>query len=246
MRGIVALIAIACASLIGLAVYLTIRPADEGPRILELSPAAVVRKEKNAWIQGPENAPVTLVEFSDYQCPACAALHPIVKDTLKRTGDYVQFQQRHYIIPGHNKARIAARAAEAAGRQGKFFDMTDIMFTGQNTWIDQLPSDFRTTVIGYARALTLNLDQFQADLDASDVDRMIDTDVRDANNYGITGTPMFVVNGKMLTRVPRSVDEFVAVLEEARANAPQPSASPSAAASAAASASATPASSAGF
>jgi protein-disulfide isomerase len=234
MRAIIALVSIACASLIGLAVYFAIRPAEEPPRITELHPSATVRKEKGGWILGSQNPEVTLVEYADMQCPACAAINPIIKDALQETGDFVQLQRRHYIINGHNKARIGARALEAAGRQGKFWEMQDIMFTAQEVWIEQLPGAFTDTVVGYARALQLNIDQFRTDMEASSIDQQIDQDIRNANAAGIEATPMLIINGKTITQIPRSKEQLVALLRDARGGTATPTPSPAATATPAA------------
>src|SRR5580704_72720 len=86
------------------------------------------------WTIGSSTAPVTLVEYADFQCPACAAFHPIVKQLLAEDGSKIYFAYRYFPLPQHANAIVADEAAEAAGMQGKFWDMSDLLFTNQLDW----------------------------------------------------------------------------------------------------------------
>ena len=152
--------------------------------------AVLLSNTKNS--QGDPNAPVKIVEFADLQCPACRTAEPIVKSMLEKHKDQVFFVWRYYPLSTHKNARPAARAAEAAAVQGKFWEMTDILFTKQPEWSDK--SDTKDLFAGYAQELGLDVEKFKTDLDASyDI---IDRDFADGNKVGVTSTPTFFINGE--------------------------------------------------
>ena len=86
------------------------------------------------WVKGNRSAPVVLVEYSDFQCPACAASAPLVKQLTEEFGNKIAFVYRHFPLPQHKNAYPAAQAAEAAGKQGKFWEMADLIFANQTKW----------------------------------------------------------------------------------------------------------------
>ena len=152
--------------------------------------AVLLANTKNSI--GDSNAPVKIVEFADLQCPACRSAAPIVKNVLEKHKDQVYFVWRHYPLSTHKNARLAARAAEAAAIQGKFFEMTDILFTKQPEWSEK--SDSKDLFVSYAQEIGLDVEKFKADLDASyDI---IDQDFADGNKVGVSSTPTFFINGE--------------------------------------------------
>lgn len=155
---------------------------------------------------------VTLVEFSDYQCPACGAYYRIVKQLISEFKDSMTFVYRNYPLPQHPNARLAAQAAEAAGRQNKFWEMHDILFTKQSDWSSA--ANVKDVFIQYAGTLQLNTDQFTKDTDASDIKAKIDEDVNDGNAVGINATPTFFLNGEKLEN-PASIDDFRTLIKTA-------------------------------
>ena len=152
--------------------------------------AVLLANTKNSI--GDPNASVKIVEFADLQCPACRSAAPIVKNVLEKRKDQVYFVWRHYPLSTHKNARPAARAAEAAAIQGKFFEMTDILFTKQPEWSEK--SDSKDLFVSYAQEIGLDVEKFKADLDASyDI---IDQDFADGNKVGVSSTPTFFINGE--------------------------------------------------
>ena len=152
--------------------------------------AVLLANTKNSI--GDPNASVKIVEFADLQCPACRSAAPIVKNVLEKRKDQVYFVWRHYPLSTHKNARLAARAAEAAAIQGKFFEMTDILFTKQPEWSEK--SDSKDLFVSYAQEIGLDVEKFKADLDASyDI---IDQDFADGNKVGVSSTPTFFINGE--------------------------------------------------
>ena len=136
---------------------------------------------------------VTVVEFGDYQCPACGAAYPITKQMLSNYGDKITFVFRNYPLPQHANAPEAAQAAEAAASQGKFWEMHDILYATQNDWANL--SDPTSNFVGYAQQLGLNIDTFKQAVQAKQYASVISTDKSDGDTLGISGTPTFYVNG---------------------------------------------------
>ena len=150
---------------------------------------------------------VTLIEYGDFQCPACKSFYPIVSQVEKAYGDDITFQFRHFPLNQlHPHAFEASRAAEAAGKQGKFFEMYDLLYKNQDSWAQV--SSASSIFENYARQLGLNLDQFKADVASEEVAATINADIKAGQEAGATGTPTFVLNGKKLDPNPQSLEEF--------------------------------------
>ncbi len=144
---------------------------------------------------GPADAPVTLEEFGDFQCPPCALLHPVLKDMEKEFGSQLRVIFREFpLAQAHPHAISAARAAEAAGMQGKFWEMHDLIFETQRNW--HTAFDARPTFEGYAAKLGLDMAKFRRDVTSSVVDQRIALDGRRASALGVTGTPTVFMNGR--------------------------------------------------
>jgi protein-disulfide isomerase len=205
-----------CVTLIGVAVFFATRPNAPQARVIPMNEQYTKRVETGAWTKGAENAQVVVTEYADYQCPGCAAMASVVNEVLAKT-DFVKFEFKNYPLAQHNKAKLAARAAESAGRQGKYWDMHNILFANQSTWENQSLTAFKDTVRSYAESLNLQMEQFNADLDDKVLDDLINQDISAGNKVPVTGTPTFVVNGKKLGTLPKTSDEFIALLEAARA-----------------------------
>lgn len=143
-------------------------------------------------VQG--SGPVTLVEFSDFQCPACLAVQAPLKEMLKKFDGKVQFVYRYFPLTQiHKNAQMSAQAAEAAGLQGKFWEMHDKLFETQNEW--QGISDPRDIFMKYAESLGLDAARMRLDMESQAVKDAIQVDVAAAMRYSISGTPTFYVNG---------------------------------------------------
>jgi len=141
---------------------------------------------------GPENAPVTLVEYGDYECPYCGSAHPIVERVRKELGPRLRFVFRHFPLKEiHPHALMAAQAAEAAAAQGKFWEMHDLLYDHQ-TALDE------SHLLGYAKKLELDAARFQKDLEAGVYAQRVRADFRSGVRSGVNGTPTFFVNGDRL------------------------------------------------
>jgi protein-disulfide isomerase len=144
---------------------------------------------------GPEDAPATLEEFGDFECPPCALLHPVLKTMENEFGPRLRVIFREFpLVPTHPHALIAARSAEAAGLQGKFWEMHDLLFQNQRTWHEQF--DARPTFEGYAQKLGLDLERFKRDVSSQVVEQRIFLDGKRAHALGVKGTPTVFLNGR--------------------------------------------------
>jgi len=144
---------------------------------------------------GPANAPVTIEEFGDFQCPPCAMLHPVLKTMEKEFGDKLRVIFREYpLVPAHEHALAAARAAEAAALQGKFWEMHDLIYTNQNLWKEAF--DVRPIFEDYATRIGLNVERYKQDLTSETVQYRIFLDGKRARSLGVKGTPTVFMNGR--------------------------------------------------
>src|SRR3989344_49553 len=142
--------------------------------------------------QGNANATVKIVEFADFQCPACGVAHPIVKNIIEKNQDKVYFVYRHYPLSSHRNAKLAAQASEAAGVQEKFWQMYDMIFENQKEWSDV--SNAREIFESYAQKLGLDVSKFKEDFDKTK--SVIEQDYADGNQVGVDSTPTFFINGQ--------------------------------------------------
>jgi protein-disulfide isomerase len=145
---------------------------------------------------GSASAPVTLEEFGDFECPPCGLLHPILKTMEGEFGPAkLRIIFREFpLVPTHPHALMAARAAEAAGLQGKFWEMHDMIYEHQKDWHEAF--DVRPIFEGYATKIGLDLEQFRRDNTSELVDRRIFLDGKRAHGLGVQGTPTVFLNGK--------------------------------------------------
>ncbi len=159
------------------------------------------------------SASVTLVEFSDFQCPACITYHPIVKEIAQKFSKDLTLVYRNFPLTNlHKNAYLAAQAAEAAGLQQKYWEMNAMLFEKAAEWSAvSSPADIFT---GYAKALGLDTNQFVNDMNSDEVRKIIDADIADGNALGIGGTPTFFVNGQKIENPPSAAD-FEAVIQNA-------------------------------
>ncbi len=140
------------------------------------------------------SGPVTVVEFGDYQCPACAQAAPEVAKLKENYKDKITFVYRHFPLQQHRNAMPAARAAEAASVQGKFWEMHDKLYAGQTSWQD-LP-DPKDVFARYAQDLGLDGDKFKSDLENPSAVDFINTDRTDGESIPVSSTPTIYVNGR--------------------------------------------------
>lgn len=156
------------------------------------------------WVRGNREAEVALIEYSDLQCPACASYAPLVNRIVEEFGDRIAFVYRHFPIPQHRNAKPAGRAAEAAGKQGKFWEMVDLIFAGQKDW--ENVSNPQNIFAGYAQQLGLEVNKFDADSNSEVLKDKIENDYLSGIQSRVSSTPTFFLNGEVIQ--PRSNEEF--------------------------------------
>ncbi len=165
-------------------------------------------------VEGANTKKVTLVEYGDYQCPACGAYYPVVKQVVEKYKNDIQFQFRNFPLQQiHQNARAGARAAEAADKQGKFWEMHDLLYEGQKTW--ESTSDPTKTFEGYAVQLNLDLEKFKQDYQSSEVNDIINADVAEGQRLEVNSTPTFFLQGKKIEDSPRDLDGFSKLIDQA-------------------------------
>ncbi len=163
-------------------------------------------------ITGNENATVKLVEYSDFQCPACGQFWPVVEEVLAEYGDKISFEYKHFpLVQIHPFAQPAAYAAEAAGQQGKFYEYAHLLFTNQATWSKSpTPAAFFTQ---YAEELELDMDQFMKHQRSPLIKDHVRSQFNEARSMGLTGTPSFYLNGQKMNL--STIDDFKAQIAAA-------------------------------
>lgn len=145
----------------------------------------------DSWATGSATPKATLVEFSDFECPACGQAQPTVKAVTEKYKDDLRFVYRHFPLDQHPNAKIAAEAAEAAGAQGQFWPMHDLLFANQTKLSQE-------TINGLALELKLDMDKFTKEVSENKYADRIQRDVSDGITFGINSTPTFFLNGKKL------------------------------------------------
>jgi protein-disulfide isomerase len=153
----------------------------------------LIRSDSNK-ITSPQ-ASINIVEFGDYECPACKMAQPIVKKVLEEYSGKVNLVFRHFPLPQHASAVPAAITAEAAGEQGKYFDMHNLLYENQDEWSES--DNPNQAFISYARKLNLDIDKFEESIKKANT-KKIYADQSDGEKLGINSTPTFYVNGTKL------------------------------------------------
>jgi protein-disulfide isomerase len=163
--------------------------------------------------QGNPKAKVTLIEYADFQCPACAAYHPIVNQILSAYGNKLFYAYRMFpLVNAHPNALISAQAAYAAYKQGAFFQYDDELFNKQTEWADL--QDPKTTFTDYATLLKLDVNKFKADMLSDATQKYVQDSENEATSEGINQTPSFFINGNYIQN-PNSYDDFKKLIDAA-------------------------------
>jgi protein-disulfide isomerase len=172
---------------------------DSAPQVPTQPPPKVDVAIGHLPTLGSDKAKVTVIEFSDFQCPYCVKFardaYPQIYDAYIKTNK-IKFAYRHYpLVTIHTNAQKAAEASECANEQNKFWDYHDLLFKNQTTWSPQLPANAADSFTGYAGQLGLNTDQFRSCLDTDKYKELVQGDITDGYNAGVDGTPTLFING---------------------------------------------------
>lgn len=205
-------ILIACVAIFLGLIFFTKRSSNS-PSLQTVSPSS--------HIQGNGSTGVVMTEYGDFQCPACGAFYPTVKEVQTKYNDQIKFQFRNFPLVGlHPNAMTAHRAAEAADKQGKFWEMYDVIYSRQSAW--ESSKTAATIFKGYAKELGLDMDRYNLDVASSEIQSVINKDIAEGKKLNITGTPTFFIDGKLIdnaqlldTSGQPSVDKFSALIDAA-------------------------------
>lgn len=171
-----------------------------------IKPIEEVTVSSTDHVRGALDGKVTLVEFGDFQCPACGAYEPLVRKVLADNPTTLKIVFRHFPLTQiHQNALLAAKATEAAGIQGKFWEMHDILYEKQKDW--SLGLNAHDFIISYAKTLGLDEAKFSADLNSSVIEKKILAEYQEGAKLGVQGTPSFFLNGKKIES-PQSPEAF--------------------------------------
>lgn len=164
--------------------------------------------------RGEGKAKVTLVEYGDFQCPACGQYYPAVEQVYEKYQDQITFQFRHFPLTSiHPNAFASSRAAEAASKQGKFFEMYQQLYTNQEAWSESsTPSKLFEK---YAKDIGLDVAKYKTDFASAAVNDAIQADLAAGEKAGVNSTPTFVLDGKVIKNPKPTVEEFSKIIDEA-------------------------------
>lgn len=169
--------------------------------------------------KGAQNASVLVEEFADFQCGSCAALHPIMNEINSAYGSKIKFVYRNFpLIQIHPKAYDAAVAAEAAGFQGQFWQMQNLLFRNQQAWA--AAPDHQKMFDEYAQSIGLNMEQYKGDVAGMRAKQRVDADLQRGRSMNITQTPTLYVNGKSIPYEQMTVQNLKQVIDAELQKAP--------------------------
>lgn len=177
-----------------------------------VSEPALLALAGDDWTKGGAKAKAVLVEYSDFQCPACAYFMPIVEKLTADFPDDLKIVYRHFPLPQHKNAKIAAYASEAAGAQGKFFEMADKIFEQQKDWENSSEENALKIFKNSAIELNLDMKKFEESLDSEEIKNAVQNNYKDGMALNINYTPTFYLNGNKIVN-PKNYDEFKKMIE---------------------------------
>lgn len=205
--GLVTLIIVVAAALF-------LSGSSSTPSTEKVTDTALLLGPKDARQQaGTESAKVTIVEFGDFQCPACASASPIIKKIIEEYKDKVYFVFRNFPLPMHANAPLSAEAAYAAGLQGKFWEMNELLYASQLEWSEKSSGEAKKIMQSYAQELELDTVKFNQDLDSNAGAAKIQKDQNDGYKLGVNSTPTFYINGQMYAG-SMTYDQFKKIIDD--------------------------------
>lgn len=169
------------------------------------------QNEATAQQTEQSTAKVTITEYSDYQCPACAYYHPIVDSLKQEFGEDLKVEYKYFPLNSHQYAALAARAAEAAKAQGKFLEMHSMLFENQRQWSSS--NNPISTIISFARTLELDMEKFSDQLNAAETQRTVMEEREEGRQLGVSSTPTFFINGEKIEQNPQTYSGFKKLVE---------------------------------
>lgn len=185
--------------ILGFVGYLAFFNKSESPTNNENSSVDPKELTDDDYITGSPDKKVVVMEYLDFQCPGCGSLYPTMDAARKKYGGQVTFAVRHFPLNSiHQNALTSARAAEAAGMQGKFFEMEAQLFTSQNAWKNQTTATAQTTFEGFAEKIGLDIERYKTDFAAATTLERINMDRDKGTKMGVNSTPTIFINGSKI------------------------------------------------
>jgi protein-disulfide isomerase len=164
-------------------------------------------------VTGNASSSVVVIEYSDFECPACRTYYPVIRQITTEFGSQIAFVYRDFpLIEIHPNAQLSSQAAQAAAKQGKFWQMHDLLFEKQNEWANV--ADPESLFESYAALTGINVNQFKTDITSKEVINFVNAQRASAIKLKLQGTPTFFVNGKQIQN-PASVDAFRSIIKDA-------------------------------
>lgn len=185
---------------------------------LDVNAIQVASKENGSiadHVYGKTDSKVTLIEYGDYQCPPCGTYYPIIKSVVDEYKDKIRFVFRNFpIANSHPNARAAAATAEAAGLQGKYWEMHDKVYANQDSWSDLTGEKRNNFFAGYAKDLGLDAAEFNKAIASDEITNKIDYDMALGRKAEVDATPTFILNGtKLSSNELKDADSIKAAIE---------------------------------
>ncbi|MFB7368421.1 DsbA family protein [Streptomyces sp. NPDC056222] len=212
-KNLIAAAVLVAALAVAFGSFLLFAPQDRGVAALDADPAVDARpvRDTSHRLTSPQRSELTVVEFLDFECEGCGAVHPTVEKLRAEYKDRVTFVARYFPMPGHRNSTTAALAVEAAAQQGKFEAMYTKMFATQKEWGESQESKadlFRT----YASGLGLDMTTYDSAVKAPATLQRVQADQQDGLGLGVQGTPTFFVDGVKI-RTPGTYEDFKALID---------------------------------
>lgn len=198
-------------AIIGLGAYFLSRPPKTEQTNPEKVNQEVLIRSDSHKIKAPQEKAV-LVEFGDFQCPACGSYFALTEKLKEEFKDNLTFVFRNYPLMQHKYGKVSSYAAEAAGKQGKFWEMYTLLYKNQDTW--SLSSDGEAVFRDYAKSLGVDLKKYDEDVKSGEVKKIVDNDSADGSVLGVNSTPTFYLNGEKLSSI-KSYEDFQILVKAA-------------------------------
>jgi protein-disulfide isomerase len=188
-----------------------INKTTSSPTINKELTKKILSVKNDDWIKGQPNSTITVVEYLDCECEACRVYYPITKQLKEEYKDKISFVVRYFPLPGHKNSMASAMAAETAGKQGKFWEMHDILYDNQKIWGEKQVAD-PTIFLEFAKQIGLDMEKYKNDIGTQEIKDRIYRDKSEATSLGIQGTPTFYINGEKIPN-PKGYDDFKSLID---------------------------------
>jgi protein-disulfide isomerase len=205
-KNFIAILVVLAAAFIGVLVF-------SGKKSTETGGQGEQSAQTSQHVLGNTESAVTFTEYGDFQCPACLRYEPVMLEIREKYKDQIAFQFRNFpLVQIHPNAMAAHRAAEAAGKQGKFWEMHDLLYQNQQQWSGL--SSASSTFENYAQQLDLDMEQYGKDVASAEVNDIIQADIKAGHQIGANSTPTFAINGEIIDTPEPNIEAFSQIIDD--------------------------------